>query len=88
MLPQERQAFVRLLRIQGAVRTHLRTFIDNRAALEPEVSGAATAESTPPPPDGNAARLKQAIGYLARAYADPKKAEDLLHKLRLVHAIP
>jgi hypothetical protein len=81
---QERQAIMRMLKMQGMVRANLAAFIEHRGALrtagaeEDEDEGV---EKTPPPPNGDRARLTSAISGIARTFADPHKTQDLLGKL-------
>lgn len=74
---------MRLLKMQGMVRANLATFLEHRGALrgagaEDEVDD--NEEKTPPPPSGDKARLKAAIAGIARTFADPHRAQELLGK--------
>lgn len=79
---QERQALMRLLRTQAAVRVHLGTIVDGRLAEGSSQAETSARESTPPLPSADSARLQTAVAGLCRSFCDAQKAQELLGKLR------
>jgi len=73
---------MRLLKMQGIVRSNLVAFIEHRGAMRGDAEAEeGDQERTPPPPNGDKTRFKNAIGHIARTFADGHKTQELLGRL-------